>query len=60
MDVLVDKTIRAAEESRVQTVSASGGVSINSRLREKLAAECGSRGAPLILAPARLCTDNAG
>lgn len=60
VDVLVDKTIRAAEEFGVKTVSASGGVSINSRLREKLTGECQLRGLRLILAPANLCTDNAG
>jgi N6-L-threonylcarbamoyladenine synthase len=43
----------------VRTVSASGGVSINSRFREKLTAECQRRGLKLLLAPAELCTDNA-
>ncbi|MEI6084040.1 MAG: tRNA (adenosine(37)-N6)-threonylcarbamoyltransferase complex transferase subunit TsaD [Verrucomicrobiota bacterium] len=60
VDVLVGKTIRAAEEYRVKTISASGGVSINSRLREKLTGECQQRGLRLLLAPAHLCTDNAG
>jgi N6-L-threonylcarbamoyladenine synthase len=59
VDVLVSKLIRAAEEYRVQTVSASGGVSINSRFREKLAGECETHGLRLLLAPAELCTDNA-
>lgn len=59
VDVLVGKTLRAAEECRVRTVSASGGVSINSRLREKLTGECAQRGFRLLLAPASLCTDNA-
>ena len=59
VDVLVGKTLRAAEQYRVRTVSASGGVSVNSRLREKLGAECDRRGLRLLLAPANLCTDNA-
>jgi N6-L-threonylcarbamoyladenine synthase len=59
VDVLVGKTIRAATEFNVRTVSASGGVSINRRLREKLADECQKRGLHLLLAPASLCTDNA-
>jgi len=59
VDVLVGKMLRAAEEYRVRTVSASGGVSINSRFREKLAGECATRGLRLLLAPATLCTDNA-
>jgi N6-L-threonylcarbamoyladenine synthase len=59
VDVLVGKTLRAAEEYRVKTVSASGGVSVNSRFREKLADECQRRGLRLLFAPASLCTDNA-
>lgn len=59
VDVLVAKTIRAAREKAVRAVSASGGVSINSRFREGLAAECQRHNLPLYLAPASLCTDNA-
>ena len=60
VDVLAGKLLNAAEEYRVHTVSLAGGVSINSRLREKLTAECAARGLRLLLAPAQLCTDNAG
>jgi N6-L-threonylcarbamoyladenine synthase len=59
VDVLVGKTVHAAENLRVTTVSASGGVSINRRFREKLGVECAQRGLQLLLAPAALCTDNA-
>ncbi len=59
VDVLVGKTVRAAADLRVKTVSASGGVSINRRFREKLGAECAQRGLQLLLAPAALCADNA-
>ncbi len=59
VDVLVGKVVRAAVELRVNTVSASGGVSINRRFREKLSAECARRGLRLLLVPAKLCTDNA-
>jgi N6-L-threonylcarbamoyladenine synthase len=59
VDVLVGKTIRAAVEFNVKTVSASGGVSINRRFREQLQAECGRHGLRLFLAPPQLCTDNA-
>ena len=59
VDVLVGKLIRAASEKGVKTVGASGGVSINSRFREKLAAECQRRGLRPLLAPLELCTDNA-
>ena len=60
VDVLAGKLLRAADEYRVGTISVAGGVSINSRLREKLAGECAPRGLQLLLAPAQLCTDNAG
>jgi N6-L-threonylcarbamoyladenine synthase len=59
VDVLVGKLIQAAEEYHVHTVSASGGVSLNSRFRERLAAECDRRELRLLLAAPNLCTDNA-
>ena len=59
VDVLVGKTIRAAEDFNVRTVSASGGVSINRRFRDRLQAECARHGWRLLLAPPQLCTDNA-
>jgi len=60
VDVLVGKTVRAATECGVRTISAAGGVSVNRRLRERLAAQCDRRGWRLLLADASLCTDNAG
>jgi tRNA N6-adenosine threonylcarbamoyltransferase len=59
VDVLVGKTLRAAVERHVKTVSAAGGVSVNGRFRKALAADCEERGLQLLLAPPRLCTDNA-
>ena len=59
VDVLVGKLIRAAVEKGVRTVSASGGVSINSRFREQLTTECQRRGLKLLLVSPELCTDNA-
>jgi len=59
VDVLVGKTLRAACHTGVRAISASGGVSINSRFRERLAAECPRRNLRLFLASAQLCTDNA-
>jgi len=59
VDVLVGKTLRAALRRSVRTVSTSGGVSINGRLREALKAGCDEHGLQLLLAPANLCTDNA-
>ena len=60
VDVLVEKTVRAANETRRKTIAVSGGVSCNSRLREKLSAACSARGIELLLAEPSLCTDNAG
>ena len=59
VDVLVGKAVRAAVAYRARAVSASGGVSINSRFREKLGAACAGHGLRALLVPQELCTDNA-
>lgn len=59
VDVLVAKTIRAAKAAGRDTIAVSGGVSCNTRLREKLAAACTKAGLNLLLAEPSLCTDNA-
>lgn len=59
VDVLVAKTIRAAKAAGRDTIAVSGGVSCNTRLREKLAAACTNAGLNLLLAEPSLCTDNA-
>jgi N6-L-threonylcarbamoyladenine synthase len=59
VDVLVGKTLRAAVQRRVKTVSAAGGVSVNGRFRKALTIGCADHGLQLLLAPPRLCTDNA-
>ncbi len=59
VDVLVAKTLRAARETGRRVIAVSGGVSCNSRLRERLAQECAKRGLELLLAEPGLCTDNA-
>ena len=59
VDVLVAKTMRAARETGRKVIAVSGGVSCNSRLRERLAQECAKRGLELLLAEPGLCTDNA-
>lgn len=60
VDVLVAKTIRAARVTGRQTVAVSGGVSCNSRLREKMATACAKHSIELLIAEPSLCTDNAG
>jgi N6-L-threonylcarbamoyladenine synthase len=57
-DVLVTKTIRAAEETRARCVVLGGGVAANSALRARLAGEAEARNLPLIVPRPGLCTDN--
>ena len=59
VDVLVNKTIRAAKRLRVDCVTASGGVTCNRILRKKLAEACSRENLKLRLAEKNLCTDNA-
>jgi N6-L-threonylcarbamoyladenine synthase len=59
VDVLVGKTLRAAEEQDVTAVSVTGGVSANSRLREVFQEACRRRGIEVFFPRLSLCTDNA-
>lgn len=59
VDVLVTKTMRAAEKLKVKTIMLGGGVSANSRLRRELEAEASIRSLELHVPPLRLCGDNA-
>jgi N6-L-threonylcarbamoyladenine synthase len=59
VDVLVAKTLAAARECRRKLVTVSGGVSCNSRLRERFGKACAAGGIELRLAQPALCTDNA-
>jgi N6-L-threonylcarbamoyladenine synthase len=58
VDVLVTKTIRAAEATAARSIVLGGGVAANGALRSRLAAEAASRGLPLIVPRTGLCTDN--
>ncbi len=59
VDVLVEKTIRAAQQSGLRDIAAVGGVAANTRLRKRLAQEAASRNFRLYLPPVQFCTDNA-
>ncbi len=59
VDVLVEKTVEAAIEKKVTTVTAGGGVAANTYLRGSLARACAEKGLRLILPEKRYCTDNA-
>jgi N6-L-threonylcarbamoyladenine synthase len=58
VDVLVDKTLNAVEDTGVQRVAAGGGVVANRRLRQRLTEECAERGIALHLPSPELATDN--
>ncbi|MBQ7879169.1 MAG: tRNA (adenosine(37)-N6)-threonylcarbamoyltransferase complex transferase subunit TsaD, partial [Clostridia bacterium] len=59
VDVLVEKTVAAAKETGVNTVTAGGGVVANTYLRQSLSAACANNGLKLVLPEKRYCTDNA-
>ncbi|MCI0342287.1 MAG: tRNA (adenosine(37)-N6)-threonylcarbamoyltransferase complex transferase subunit TsaD [Planctomycetales bacterium] len=59
VDVLVEKTMRAARRAGASRVAIGGGVACNGRLRARLAEACGEEGLDLSVPPPRLCTDNA-
>jgi N6-L-threonylcarbamoyladenine synthase len=58
VDVLVTKTIRAAQSAGARSIVLGGGVAANRVLRDRLAGEAEALGLPLIVPPPALCTDN--
>lgn len=58
VDVLVQKTLNAVEDTGVMRVAAGGGVVANRRLRERLTEACDERGIALHLPSPGLATDN--
>ena len=59
VDVLISKTLRAIEHTGLSIVALSGGVSCNTRLRERFAEQCLAHGVEFLAAEPQLCTDNA-
>ncbi|HRS87132.1 MAG TPA: tRNA (adenosine(37)-N6)-threonylcarbamoyltransferase complex transferase subunit TsaD [Syntrophales bacterium] len=59
VEVLVEKTLRAAEETAMERVVVCGGVAANSRLRDLFAERAAVSGVRVYIPPADLCTDNA-
>lgn len=59
VEVLVHKTIKAAQEHNVQQVLLAGGVAANQGLRKTLSEACQEHQLELIIPPLKLCTDNA-
>jgi N6-L-threonylcarbamoyladenine synthase len=60
VDVLIEKTVRAMRATGLRCVAVSGGVSCNSRLRERFREAAAKHRFELLLADPALCTDNAG
>ncbi|HTK82020.1 MAG TPA: tRNA (adenosine(37)-N6)-threonylcarbamoyltransferase complex transferase subunit TsaD [Bacteroidota bacterium] len=58
VDVLVEKTFRAASQLGVRELAIAGGVSANSELRKRMNALAGERGYRLTIPKAEYCTDN--
>lgn len=58
-DMLIDKTMKAAEKYGYKTIAVAGGVSANSELRARMANECKKRGIALYYPTLRYCGDNA-
>ncbi|WP_432407188.1 tRNA (adenosine(37)-N6)-threonylcarbamoyltransferase complex transferase subunit TsaD [Wukongibacter sp. M2B1] len=59
IDVLVDKTIRAAKKFNVDKIVIAGGVAANSGLRDLLQEKSNENNFKLMVPPIPLCTDNA-
>jgi N6-L-threonylcarbamoyladenine synthase len=58
VDVLVAKTMRAAEETGIHDVTIAGGVSANSLLRKRMKEETQLKGYRLFYPPIEYCMDN--
>ncbi|WP_134685645.1 tRNA (adenosine(37)-N6)-threonylcarbamoyltransferase complex transferase subunit TsaD [Brevibacillus migulae] len=59
VEVLVEKTIRAAREYDAKQILLAGGVAANRGLRTALTTRCEAEGLSLVIPPLSLCTDNA-
>lgn len=59
VDVLVEKTLKAASDKNVSTVALAGGVAANSRLRQELTRRSKEKGVKVVYPSPILCTDNA-
>ena len=59
IDTLVEKTVRAVDETKAKAVTLGGGVACNQELRRRLAASFELLGISLRVPSPRLCADNA-
>jgi len=59
VEVLVEKTVNAAQEKNIKDVAITGGVAANSRLRALMKERLGKTATRLFYPSTALCTDNA-
>lgn len=59
VDCLVGKAFQAMRDTGLTTLCVGGGVAANARFRERLQTEATQHGIRLVVAPLKLCTDNA-
>lgn len=59
LDVLVQKTVHAAEQSSVDTILLAGGVAANGTLRAQLQQAAAQKNIQVYYPPVQFCTDNA-
>lgn len=59
VDILTEKTIRAAKDKKVKHILLAGGVAANSLLRKQLGEAAEKEGMKLLYPSMKLCTDNA-
>ncbi|MFN9989465.1 MAG: tRNA (adenosine(37)-N6)-threonylcarbamoyltransferase complex transferase subunit TsaD, partial [Cyanobacteriota bacterium] len=58
-EVLVERSLRCAEDEGLNTLVLVGGVAANQRLRHRLQEQAAARGIDWRVAPLAYCTDNA-
>ena len=58
-DMLIEKTMKAAESTGYRKIAVAGGVSANSELRRRMLEECENRGLSLCYPELCYCGDNA-
>ena len=59
VEILVEKTMRAAVQCSARAIAIAGGVAANSRLRELMQQRAAEENIPVLLPSFILCTDNA-
>ncbi len=59
VDVLVQKSLRAADEAGTETICLAGGVAANSQLRRVMTERAERTGRRVLLPSSEMCTDNA-